>query len=302
VRVEHCHDLLLIDLDLGKDWCMLYSDSSGGWLRRWYNESVQQDDIDHAIKAGNMLGNDTLHRVVPIHDPQMGTIIGATIRFGKRIEGLAIPFMELICQERKSILVIGGVLTGKSTLLRDFVRVLSLERRLLTIDSHGHIGELNTGARRCLADTKAHLQRQLMYEAVVNLGYDTLVVDDIGWSKEEVTQVISVRDMGVQMVAGLRSSSLLDAKANSIVGSLMHSFDLIVELADMYHWNVYDANLEVVERWEITDDKIQMEVQEREEVWQCEICESDNAMKLGFTCSICLIENDPTIVKRSFLE
>lgn len=75
----------------------------------------------------------TLHRISRTVNPISGECTTVAARIGRVIQGhvealLSAPHTKAILQGRKSVLIIGPPNVGKTTVLREFARVLSEER------------------------------------------------------------------------------------------------------------------------------------------------------------------------------
>lgn len=173
------------------------------------------------IKSNGRVGIEgTLHRISVRRDMQDLTY-GATVRIGRAIAGVAEPLRGYLTRSGGSILVVGAPGTGKTTLLRDIVRIVAdlYGRRCVVVDSSAEIaGEGRTphplvrkASRLAVPDPRR--QPEKLLEAVANHSAQVVVVDELAW-KEDAAVVEIIAGKGVRVIATVHGSNLKEAILN----------------------------------------------------------------------------------------
>ncbi len=205
---------------------------------------VSRTDIQYVLgrvtrfREDNRTGIErTLHRIACIRD-RYHEIIGFTFRAGRTVNGAARPLTDLL-ETGRNLLVVGPPGAGKTTLLRGAAAILAgeLRRRVIIADTSNEIGgdgqvpHLAIGnARRLqipLGDPSrpaaaGDRQAQVILEAVVNHGAESVVVDEIGFEADaRVVRTIARR--GVQLVATAHGRRLADVVFNPDLAGLVGS-------------------------------------------------------------------------------
>ncbi|MEZ0347572.1 MAG: AAA family ATPase, partial [Thermus sp.] len=175
----HGVDLEELALDLG--YPLAYT--VGG--RTLYSErEVRKEDLDFVLhrvggfKENNRAGLEgTLHRISRILSA-LGEMAGITIRVGKFVEGVAEPLRPYLVEGGGSLLVVGPPRTGKTTLLRDIVRILAevYGSRVVAVDTSNEIGGdgliphpgIRPARRMQVPDPPSRNQGRVIYQAIAN--------------------------------------------------------------------------------------------------------------------------------------
>ena len=145
------------------------------------------------------------------------------LRFARELPGIA----DSLIQCNDSVLIIGSPGCGKTTLLRDFVRVLSdvKKRRVGLADERGEISAVVNGkpgfSIGCRTDVLVHVPKA---EAVMMLlrtmNPQWIVMDEIT-SKPDIQAIRTVSNCGVKLAATAHAESMGDLRQRPIYRELM---------------------------------------------------------------------------------
>ncbi|XP_033106755.1 uncharacterized protein LOC117108737 [Anneissia japonica] len=161
----------------------------------------------------------TLHRVSNICNRQLKPI-GLTARVGRAIYGCLDMIFDIVASG-KSVLILGVPGVGKTTVLREFARVLSdiLEQRVMIVDTSNEIGgdgdtlhESLGSARRLQVHPRSE-QYKFMIEAVQNHNPEVIIIDEIG-TIQEAQAAQSIAERGVQLIATAHGQTCEDIHRN----------------------------------------------------------------------------------------
>ena len=176
--------------------------------------------------------NGSLYRISAMKDLN-NDVYGLTIRFGRSFSGLASIIKDILFSEA-SILILGPPGKGKSSLLRDVIRILSENNNVVVVDTsnelcgNGDIPHKSVGifTRRMMVPN-LDSQKHVMIEALQNHTPDVIVVDEIGRS-QEVVAASTIKNRGVRLVAsahGTFSAFIRKKELNNRLGGF-ESFTL----------------------------------------------------------------------------
>ncbi|KAJ3185506.1 hypothetical protein HDU87_000129 [Geranomyces variabilis] len=161
---------------------------SFGMARKWIMDTVRGlefDDLQRAAFPGH------LHRMaVEYNRPKEATQL--SMRVARVVQGPAMVFPDLLIQNR-SILIAAPPGRGKTTLLRDFVRVLqelAPDRKIILVDRSDEIGGAADVPHRCLGSN-----------VQVDHSADVVVVDEIGGADEANIGAGPQEPRGVTVIA-----------------------------------------------------------------------------------------------------
>jgi stage III sporulation protein SpoIIIAA len=222
-------DLVEIVLDLGRYPEARFTEGYS-YLRE---EGVTRDDLEYVLKRVGQFGTDnragierTLHRISAIRN-RRGDIIGLTCRVGRAVFGTIEPLRDVI-EQGKSILLLGRPGVGKTTMLREVARILSMEfrKRVIVVDTSneiagdGDIPHPAIGLARRMQVPSSNRQHDVMIEAVENHMPEVIIIDEIG-TVEEAQAARTIAERGVQLIGTAHGNNLENLIANPTLADLI---------------------------------------------------------------------------------
>ena len=282
---EDLEELLEVVLDLGREpeARFVSGDAPLG------TQEVDAEDLQSVIERLGEFGDDnragierTLHRISAIRN-RRGRIIGLTCRIGRAVFG-TIKMIEDLAFSGKNILLLGRPGVGKTTMLRETARVLSVEaqKRVVIVDTSNEIagdGDVPHPAigraRRMQVPTPSQ-QHGVMIEAVENHMPETIVIDEMG-AEQEAAAARTIAERGVQLIATAHGNTLdnliMNPTLSDLVGGIQTvtlgdqearyrgtqktvlerkappTFDVVVEIQSWERLAVHDDVAHVVDQW-----------------------------------------------------
>ena len=197
------------------------------------SEEVSAEDLQGAIERLGQFGDDnragierTLHRISAIRN-RRGRVIGLTCRIGRAVFG-TIKMIEDLAFSGKNILLLGRPGVGKTTMLREMARVLSVSanKRVVIVDTSneiagdGDVPHPAIGRARRMQVATPLQQHGVMIEAVENHMPETVVIDEMG-AEQEAAAARTIAERGVQLIATAHGNTLDNLIMNPTLSDLV---------------------------------------------------------------------------------
>ena len=239
VAPRRAEDLEEIVVDLGRP---PYFRFTNGDAVTPASREVAAEDIQYVIgrvtrfREDNRTGIErTLHRIACVRD-RYHEIVGFTFRVGRVVDDAAGPIADLLAGGHH-VLLVGPPGVGKTTVLRGAAAILAdrIGRRVVIADTSNEIGgdgrvpHAAIGRARRLQvplfdpsrpAAPGDRQAQLVLQAVINHGAQSLVVDEIGF-ESDARVVRTMARRGVQVVATAHGRKLQDVVFNPDLACLI---------------------------------------------------------------------------------
>ena len=282
---EDLEELLEIVLDLGREPEARFVSGDAPLS----SEEVDAEDLQAVIERLGEFGDDnragierTLHRISAIRN-RRGQVIGLTCRIGRAVFG-TIKMIEDLAFSGKNILLLGRPGVGKTTMLRETARVLSVEaqKRVVIVDTSneiagdGDVPHPAIGRARRMQVATPSQQHGVMIEAVENHMPETVVIDEMG-AEQEAAAARTIAERGVQLIATAHGNTLdnliMNPTLSDLVGGIQTvtlgdqearyrgtqktvlerkappTFDVVVEIQSWERLAVHDDVAHVVDQW-----------------------------------------------------
>ncbi len=229
VEIGDFDKLIEVVLDLGREPEARFANSTK-YLR---DEPVTKEEIEFVISRVGTFDRDnragierTLHRISAVRN-RRGNIVGLTCRVGRAIFGTIDPIKDII-ETNKSILLLGKPGVGKTTLLREAARVLSIEqnKRVIVVDTSneiagdGDIPHPGIGRARRMQVPIDKAQEDVMIEAVENHFPEVIIIDEIG-RMEEAKACRTIAERGVRLIGTAHGTSIENLLVNPTLQDLI---------------------------------------------------------------------------------
>jgi stage III sporulation protein SpoIIIAA len=233
---ENFNELIEVILDLGKRPEARFLDS----MEYLSDDTVEISDIEYVIKLVGDFDRDnrsgierTLHRISAIRN-RKGQIVGLTCRVGRAINGV-IDIVKDLFETGKSVLLLGRPGVGKTTILREAARILSLElkKRVVVVDTSneiagdGDVPHPGIGISRRMQVPFDKAQYQIMIEAVENHMPEVIIIDEIG-IEEEASACRTIAERGVQLIATAHGNTLDNLIFNPTLSDLVGGITSVI--------------------------------------------------------------------------
>ncbi|XP_019619473.1 PREDICTED: uncharacterized protein LOC109466241 [Branchiostoma belcheri] len=236
-------NLVEVEMDIGRiPIARYYNPASPNLLAplRLSEETLTRETLETILSAlpldrsatgqGRVLLRGSLHWVSTLKNSS-DDVVGLTLRRGQAVPGCLDLLWDMVTSGT-STLIIGRPCSGKTTLLREWARVLSdvCYRRVIVVDTLNEIAGGDDvphpgvgGARRVQVHNRCQQVSQLQ-TAARNHSPDCIIVDEVQ-TLEEVTALQAIRLTGIQVIAGVCAGSLPDLLHNSVMRGLLGMSD-----------------------------------------------------------------------------
>lgn len=214
-----------ITFALGKGVEVAYGDLRVTYNRPTTTADMSRLDTGGAFRKDGRRGIEgTLHRIARFTDisgddasGQSGKSNMIKVRVGRVLVGVAEPLREVLYAMRHGVLIIGPPGVGKTTLLRDMIRILQevYAGKMIVVDTSLEIcGEgdtphafLRLGQRVMVGHPSR--QKAMIDQALMNGGPQLLAFDEIGY-RDDVENVIFGAQRGVLPVGSVHGYTIFD--------------------------------------------------------------------------------------------
>lgn len=183
--------------------------------RRELESILVQGSRDAGTTEFNRACLQSLHRVAVIRAATVHRKVNAiTLRVGRVVRNKASMLTDLVFAKKhqhKSIFILGRPRSGKSTLLRDIVRLLSNKQDdVYVVDTWNELGGaaadahecLGMESRRCMVPSR-ELQAAVIRGCVQNHCVRTLIVDEVELD-DDFAAIWSAKQHGVRLIVGMK--------------------------------------------------------------------------------------------------
>jgi stage III sporulation protein SpoIIIAA len=196
-------------------------------------QEASQEDINYVTSRISNFGDDnragiarTLHRISAIRN-RGGQIVGLTCRVGRAVFG-TVKIIEDLIHSGRSVLLLGKPGIGKTTMLREAARVISVDvkKRVVIVDTSneiagdGDIPHPAIGHARRMQVRTPNQQHDVMIEAVENHMPEVIIIDEIG-TELEAMAARTIAERGVQLIGTAHGSTLENLMINPTLSDLI---------------------------------------------------------------------------------
>src|SRR5690606_7461639 len=194
---------------------------------------VTAEHLEHVLRRTGGFGPDnragierTLHLISAIRN-RAGRVVGITCRIGRAVFG-TLDIVRDVVELDQSVLFVGRPGIGKTTMLREFARVLADDwgKRVIIVDTSNEIGgdgdipHPSIGRARRMQVPFGARQADVMIEAVENLMPEVIVIDEIG-TQAEAEAARTIAERGVRLIGTAHGNTLENLVFNPTLADLV---------------------------------------------------------------------------------
>lgn len=161
----------------------------------------------------------------------MNMVTGYTMRIGRHFAGNSYMFTDLLLSRQfrdKSVLVLGPPGSGKTSVIREIARILSLKQNLWIVDTSNEIAGQGDVPHTCVGRARRMMvptiqeQHRVMIECVQNHTPRVMIIDEIG-RKQEAVAAATCKSRGVRLIASAHGNLvglIKNPELNGLIGGV----------------------------------------------------------------------------------